>query len=126
MAEIKVERRGQNGSQQHGLWLLVPVALLGIILISQAPHKTLNNQATVHGDTRGTLVYAGHRYMPLGQAVVVPDRELVAIGHSESGRSVYVRRGFQSGGGGGGAINAPATTYLRVANNTFQPLALQD
>jgi hypothetical protein len=128
MAEIKVERHHRASDYHPAVWLWVPVAFVGILLVSLAPQKTPPPMPQIVAERPAGLIFAGHRYQPIGLSVTVPDQELLAIGHTQTGRAIFARRGLQAGGGGGGArfTKNSGTTYLKVALNTYQPLIKQD
>lgn len=73
--------------------------------------------------------YHNQAWSPQGPQVPRPDKDMVAVGHTDEGYYLYVdaRRDLQGGGGGkpelGANINSYQQVYMRTREGTYLPLA---
>lgn len=76
-----------------------------------------------------TVSYHGQAYLANTERLRLPDSQMMAIGQTREGYTVYVQRGNAGyGGGGGGAIVppkgsiTPGPAYLKAVDGRFIPL----
>lgn len=134
MAEIKAERRTSN---IPGIWwaLLLVAALLLVGLFTNwfgmAPQANLYNPER----PVASITYKDTTWVPRGVPVDYPEQQMVEVGTSPQGYTLYANReqGYTQGpaGGGGGEIT-PSTepqaygrVYLKTTDGRYQPFFMQ-
>lgn len=105
MAELRIERKPKMGSK----WLWLPLAAAVAVLLMLALFNWRSGpgeQAGLYqpGKSAGALSYQGETLIPAGEPLDFPADQMVAVGKTAEGYTLFANReqGFEESGGGGG------------------------
>lgn len=116
---------GRPSSRIDRRWMAI-AALVALLLIAIGGALHLASREHTATDARvpaAPVVREGRVWVPAGPAALWPDDQMVAVGHTSDGETLYAR-GALVGGGGGMGPSLPQQAYLRVGDGQYQPVAL--
>jgi hypothetical protein len=117
-------------------WLYLALVAVGWLAITAigllAHHGQVNQSAVLFPPDSGadTVTYHGQAYLTNTERLGLPDDQMLAIGQTREGYTVYARRadvGYGGGGGGGAIVPpkgsvTPGPAYLKAVDGRFVPL----
>lgn len=125
MADIKVERK--PGTDFDKRWLLAPLVLALLAIMAIWAAQTSNDRPAGQQASLPLVPLAQHGqvWLPQGPPVLLPDRQMVAIGETVGGLALY-EAPVPAGGGGGLVAPNPhnRSIYVRVGEDQYQRVVL--
>lgn len=128
MAELRVERKPRNS--HWWVWALLAIAA-ALLLLALFGWLGRTDQVGLYEPTEpaAAITYQGETWIPAGDPVRFPEEQMVAVGTTDQGYTLFANReqGYQ-GGGGGGEISpqtepkAWGRVYLKATDGQYIPL----
>ncbi len=131
MANLRVERK--HGSSNWWIWALIAAAVVLLFFALFGWWGRQNQQAGLYdAERREAVTYEGQAWIPAGNAVTFPEDQMVVVGQSEQGHTLYANRaqGYKEGGGAGQITpdTAPKSydrIYVKTTDGQYVPLFQQ-